>query len=75
MTFPIYSVVGIPVIFVLGLAGALVPTSIGLFFPNYGITQRLYYSLFNGVAAGLVLAVGTVSNSLVDHFSSHRAAS
>jgi hypothetical protein len=58
MTFPIYAVVGIPVIFCLGLLGALAPPAIAFFFPSYGVTQKYYFTFFNGLAAGLILAVG-----------------
>jgi hypothetical protein len=63
MTFPIYAVVGIPVIGLLGLLGALAPPTIAFFFPKYGVTQKYYFSFFNGLAAGLILAVG-YANSL-----------
>jgi hypothetical protein len=59
MAFPVFAVVGIPVIFVLGFAGALLPSLVSFFFPSYGITRRIYFSFFNGLAAGLILAVGT----------------
>lgn len=58
MSFPIYAVVGIPVIFLLGLLGALTPPTIAFFFPKYGVTQKYYFTFFNGLAAGLILAVG-----------------
>ncbi len=58
MSFPLYAVVGIPVIFLLGLLGALAPPTIAFFFPKYGITQKYYFTFFNGLAAGLILAVG-----------------
>jgi zinc transporter 1/2/3 len=69
MTFPIYAVVGIPVIGLLGLLGALAPPTIAFFFPKYGVTQKYYFSFFNGLAAGLILAVGFV-HSIPDSFES-----
>ncbi|ELR23369.1 metal cation transporter, ZIP family protein [Acanthamoeba castellanii str. Neff] len=69
MAFPVFAVVGIPVIFVLGFAGALLPSLVSFFFPSYGITRRIYFSFFNGLAAGLILAVGFV-HSIPDSFES-----
>lgn len=59
MGFPIFAVVGIPVVFVLGFLGAILPSIVSFFYPSYGITRRVYFSFFNGLAAGLILAVGT----------------
>lgn len=69
MSFPIYAVVGIPVIFLLGLLGALTPPTIAFFFPKYGVTQKYYFTFFNGLAAGLILAVGFI-HSIPDSFES-----
>src|SRR5690242_14128340 len=49
----LYAVIGIPVIFALGFAGVLLPTLVSHFFPKFQITTKLYFSLFNGVAAGI----------------------
>jgi len=56
----IYAVIGIPVIFVLGLVGSFLPSMVAKFFPKYGITKRYYFSFFNGFAAGIILAVGLI---------------
>ena len=51
--FPIYAVVGIPVIFtLLGFLGVLVPPTIAFFFPAMERPRS------NGLAEGLILAVG-----------------
>lgn len=56
----IYAVIGIPVIFILGLVGSMTPSVIGKCFPKYGITKKYYFSFFNGMAAGIILAVGLI---------------
>ena len=66
----IYAVIGIPVIFTLSLVGAIIPPIVAHFFPKYGITQKLYFSFFNGLAAGLILAVGYV-HSVGDSFGAY----
>ncbi len=60
MTFPYYAVIGIPVIFVLGLAGALIPPLVASYFPNFKLTEKFYFSFFNGLAGGIILAVGYI---------------
>jgi len=56
----IYSVIGIPVIFFLGFTGSLIPPLLAKVFPSYNITKRYYFSFFNGIAAGVILAVGFI---------------
>jgi len=63
----LYAVIGIPVIFILGFVGALTPSILARIFPNYGLTKKLYFSFFNGLAGGLILAVGFI-HSLPDSF-------
>jgi len=61
----LYAVIGIPVIFILGLLGVVLPSLTAKLFPKYGITQKYYFSFFNGCAAGIILAVGLI-HSLPD---------
>jgi zinc transporter 1/2/3 len=61
----IYAVIGIPVIFVLGFTGSLVPPLVALCWPSYNVTKKYYFSFFNGAAAGVILAVGFI-HSLTD---------
>lgn len=61
----LYAVIGIPVIFILGFLGAVLPSVTAKLFPKYGITQKFYFSFFNGCAAGIILAVGLI-HSLPD---------
>jgi len=61
----LYAVIGIAVIFFLGFFGALTPSILARFFPKYGITRKYYFSFFNGIAAGVILAVGII-HSLSD---------
>jgi len=56
----IYAVIGIPVIFVLGFSGSLIPPLLAYLFPAYNITKKYWFTFFNGIAAGVVLAVGFV---------------
>jgi len=63
----IYAVIGMPVIGMLGFAGVLLPSVLTHFFPKYKLTTKLYFSLFNGIAAGLILAVGYI-HSIPDSF-------
>ena len=66
MTFEsIYAVIGIPVIFMLGFSGSLIPPLVAYFYPAYNITKKYYFSFFNGFAAGVILAVGFI-HSLAD---------
>jgi len=55
-----YAVIGIPVIFVLGLAGSLIPPVLAYVFPAYNITKKYWFTFFNGIAAGVILAVGFI---------------
>jgi len=61
----LYAVIAIPVIFLLGFAGAVTPSVLARFFPRYGLTKKIYFSFFNGMAAGIILAVAVI-HSLVD---------
>jgi len=61
----LFAVIGIVVIFVLGFAGALTPSLLSRFFPKYGLTRKYYFSFFNGIATGVILAVGLI-HSLSD---------
>jgi len=65
----LYATIGIPVIFILGFLGALLPSVLARIFPKYGITQKLYFSFFNGMAGGLIIAVGFI-HSLPEAFES-----
>lgn len=60
MSFPIFPVVGIPVIFVLGFCGALFPSVTTHLFPKFKLVESVFFTFFNGMAAGLILAVGFV---------------
>jgi len=61
----LYACIGIGVIFFLGFSGALTPSVLGKFCPKYGLTRKYYFSFFNGIAAGVILAVGII-HSLAD---------
>ena len=61
----LYAVIGIVVIFVLGFAGALTPSLLSRFFPKYGLTRKYYFTFFNGIATGVILAVALI-HSLAD---------
>jgi len=61
MTFQsLYAVIGIPLIFILGFAGVLIPSLISRLFPKFGLVKKVYFSFFNGLAAGIILAVGWI---------------
>src|SRR5689334_16989933 len=60
-----FAVIGMPVITFLSLLGVITPSLLSSLFPNYKLTRRLYFSFFNGLAAGLILAVGWI-HSLVE---------
>jgi zinc transporter 1/2/3 len=56
----IYAVIGIPVIFILGFTGSMTPPLLAYFFPSYNITKKYWFTFFNGIAAGVILAVGFI---------------
>jgi len=56
----LYAVIGIVTIFILGFAGVLIPSVMARLFPKYGLTKKIYFSFFNGLAAGIILAVGWI---------------
>jgi len=58
--FPVLPVVGSIVIFVLGLAGSLLPPMIGIYLPKFDMNSNVFFRFFNGIAAGVVLAVGYI---------------
>eukprot|EP00026_Physarum_polycephalum_P010031 Phypoly_transcript_10175.p1 GENE.Phypoly_transcript_10175~~Phypoly_transcript_10175.p1 ORF type:complete len:370 (+),score=48.84 Phypoly_transcript_10175:45-1154(+) len=53
-------VVAIFVIFVLGLAGSLIPPLVNVYLPKFNLNERYGFRFFNGLAAGLILAVGYI---------------
>lgn len=53
-------VVGIFVIFLLGLCGSLVPPLIGYYMPKFDLNNRYGFRFFNGIAAGVVLGVACI---------------
>jgi len=61
----LYACIGIGVIFILGFSGAVVPSVLKIFFPKYGLTRKYYFSFFNGIACGVILAVALI-HSLAD---------
>jgi len=61
----LYAVIGIPLILILGGIGVLLPPLVSHFLPSYSITKKYYFTFFNGLAAGLILAVAFV-HSLPD---------
>lgn len=64
---PIYGYIGIPLVFVLGLVGSLLPPLVNSYYPSYNIMNRLYFRFFTGFAAGIVLGVAFV-HSIPDSF-------
>ncbi len=65
MSLPYYAVLGIPLIFLLGLLGSLIPPLAASYFPNFKLTDKFYFSFFNGLAGGLIITVGYV-HSIVE---------
>lgn len=61
----LYAVIGIPIILILGGVGVLIPPIVAHFMPSFAITKKYYFTFFNGLAAGLIIAVGFV-HSLPD---------
>jgi len=69
----ILPLVGSVVIFVLGLAGSLAPPLISVYLPQFDMNTNVFFRLFNGIAAGVVLAVGYV-HSIPEGFNAFRDA-
>jgi len=61
----LYAVIGIPLILIFGGIGVVTPPFIAYFLPSFTITKKYYFTFFNGLAAGLILAVAFV-HSLPD---------
>jgi hypothetical protein len=53
-------VVGVFVILFLGLSGSLIPPLVNVYAPRFNLNERFGFRFFNGLAAGLVLAVGCI---------------
>jgi len=68
-----YAVAGIFVIGFLGLAGALLPSVLAIVFPKFSLVKKVYFSFFNGFAAGVILSVGWI-HSVTDAFESLESA-
>ena len=53
-------VIAIFVILFLGLSGSLIPPLVNVYLPKFNLNERYGFRFFNGLAAGLILAVGCI---------------
>jgi len=53
-------VVAIFIVLMLGLSGSLIPPLVNVYLPKFNLSERYGFRFFNGLAAGLVLAVGYI---------------
>jgi hypothetical protein len=53
-------VVAIFLIGILGLSGSLIPPLVNVYAPKFNLNERYGFRFFNGLAAGLILAVGCI---------------
>jgi len=56
----VYAIVGIVVVFLLSMAGSMLPPALIAWRPTFDLDHNLFFRFFSGMAAGVVLAVAFV---------------